>query len=92
MKNFTLNVVYVLSIGPDNSMVGMVEFARWANIKFSVSEYTNKTVLQKLSGTSNMALLMIARHETTNTPAALNLLRTEGLEGRALGLRKDADH
>ena len=92
VKNFILNVVNILSIGPDNSMVGMVEFARWANIKFNVSEYTNKTVLQKAIRDLEYGNINDRRHETTNTPAALKLLRTEGLEGHALGLRKDADH
>ena len=46
VKGFLLNVVNFLTIGPDNSLVGVVEFARWADIRFSVSEYANKSDLQ----------------------------------------------
>ena len=46
-------------------MVGMVEFARWANIKFNVSEYTNKTVLQKAIRDLEYGNINDRRHETT---------------------------
>ena len=44
MKNFILDVVDRLSIGPEHGMVGVVEFARWANITFSVSEYDTRVI------------------------------------------------
>ena len=92
MKNFILDVVNFLIVGPDNSLVGVVEFARWAKTKFSVSEYTDKRVLQKAIMDLQYGNITDLSHETTNTPAALKLLRIEGYAGRKLGLRKDADH
>ena len=92
MKNFTLDVVDRLSIGPEHGMVGVVEFARWANITFSVSEYDNKSDLKTAIKDLEYGNINDDRHETTNTPDALKLLRTEGQEGGALGLRDDADH
>ena len=92
MKNFILDVVDFLSIGPDNSMVGVVEFARFAEITFSVSEYTDKSNLQTAIRNLQYGNINDLRHETTNTPDTLKLLRIEGREGGALGLRDDADH
>ena len=92
MKNFTLDVVDHLSIGPEHGMVGVVEFARWANITFSVSKYDNKSDLKTAIKDLEYGNINDDRHETTNTPDALKLLRTEGQEGGALGLRDDADH
>ena len=92
VKRFLLNVVDFLSIGPENTMVGVVEFARWAEIRFSVSEYTDKGVLQTAISNLEYGNINDPRHETTNTPDALKLLRTEGHAGGALGLRDDVDH
>ena len=92
MKNFVLNMIDALSIGPEHGMVGVVEFARWAEIRFSVSEYTEKSDLQIAIRNLEYGNINDLRHETTNTPDALKLLRTEGQEGGALRLRDDADH
>ena len=92
MKNFILNVVDALRIGPNDGMVGVVEFARWAEIRFSVSEYTNKSDLQTAIRNLQYGNISDLRHETTNTPDALKLLRIEGRESGALELRDDADH
>ena len=92
MKNFVLNMIDALSIGPEHGMVGVVEFARWAEIRFSVSEYTEKSDLQTAIRNLEYGNINDLRHETTNTPDALKLLRTEGQEGGALRLRDDADH
>ena len=81
MKNFMLNVVDVLSIGPDNSMVGVVEFARWAEMRFSVSGYTDKSDLQTAIGNLQYGNINDLRHVTTNTPDALKLLRIDGQKG-----------
>ena len=94
IKGFLLNVVNFLSIGPDiiNSLVGVVEFARWADIRFSVSEYANKSDLQTAIRNLKYGNINNLTHVTTNTPDALKLLRIEGRAGGALGLRDDADH
>ena len=92
MKKFILDVVVFLSIGPNNSMVGVVEFARRAEMRFSVSQYTDKSDLQTAIGKLRYGNINNRRHKKTNTPDALKLLRTKGHAGGALGLRDDADH
>ena len=92
IKDFLLNVVNFLSIGPDNSLVGVVEFARWADIRFSVSEYANKNDLQTAIRNLEYGNINNLTHVTTNTPDALKLLRIEGRAGGALGLRDNVDH
>ena len=67
VKNFILNVVDVLHIGPKHGMVGVVEFARWVNITFSVSEYANKSDLQTAIRNLDYGNINDLRHETTNT-------------------------
>ena len=70
----------------------MVEFARQANITFSVSKYTNKSDLQTAISNLQYGSINDDRHETTNTPDALKLLRIQGHPGGLLGLRDDTDH
>ena len=87
VKTFISDVVEFLSIGPNRSLVGVVEFARWANITFSVSNYTDKHNLLDAINNLEYGDINNIRHETTNTPDALDLLRFEGREGGELGLR-----
>ena len=68
-------------------MVAVVEFARWANIKFNVSYYTDKSDLLNAINNLEYGNIEDIIHKTTNTPDALNLLRTTGQEGDELGLR-----
>ena len=90
VKRFIANVVDFLSIGPNSSLVGVVEFARWADITFSVSNYTNRHDLLDAINDLEYGDINNDRHETTNTPDALDLLRFEGREGGELRLRYDS--
>ena len=90
VKAFIADVVEFSSIGPNNSLVGVVEFARWANITFSVSDYIDKRDLLDAINNLEYGDINNIRHETTNTPDALDLLRFEGREGGELGLRYDS--
>ena len=90
VKTFITDVVKFLSIGPNSSLVGVVEFARWANITFSVSNYTDKRDLLDAIDNLEYGDINNIRHETTNTPDTLDLLRFEGREGGELGLRYDS--
>ena len=90
VTTFVSNVVQFLNISLTNSMVGVIEFARWANIKFNVSYYTDKSDLLNAIDNLEYGNIEDIIHETTNTPHALNLLRTAGQEGGELGLRYDS--
>ena len=91
VKEFIVDVVKIIRIGTNYSLVGVVEFARWANIIFSVSDNTNKPDLLDAINNLEYGDINNIRHETTNTPDALDLLRSEGREGGELGLRYDSN-
>ena len=90
VKTFIVDVVKIIRIGTNYSLVGVVEFARWANIIFSVSDNTNKHDLVDAINNLEYGDINNITHETTNTPDALDLLRFEGREGGELGLRYDS--
>ena len=89
VTTFISNVVQFLNISLSNSLVGVVQFARWADIKFNVSYYANKSDLLHAINSLKYGNITDVKHETTNTPNALNLLKTAGQEGGKLGLRYD---
>ena len=78
VKRFITEVVEILRIGTNYSLVRVVEFARWANITFSVSDYTDKRDLLHTINNLTYGDINNITHETTNTPDALDLLRIEG--------------
>ena len=90
VKRFITDVVDILRIGTNYSLVRVVEFARWANITFSVSDYTDKRDLLDTINNLTYGDIDNITHETTNTPDVLDLLRNEGREGGELGLRYDS--
>ena len=90
VKQFITNMVNIFKIGTNDDLVGVVEFARWANITFSLSDNTNKQDLLDAVNNLTYGDINNITHETTNTPYALDLLRNEGREGGKLGLRYDS--
>ena len=87
IREFTANLSKLLDIGPQRSLVGVVLFSTTARVHFPVTKYTNTfTLLPAL----NPGLPYI--RGSTNTAAALNLLRTSGQPGGALGLRHGYTH
>ena len=66
-----------LDIGWNNSLVGMILFARHANIHFHVKEHWSKT--QLIADINEIVYDQIPElnRTGTNMPQALDLLRTE---------------
>ena len=89
IRNLVVQIIKQLTIGPDNSLVSIVLFARQAWINFPITQYTNADDLID-------AVNQISYYDTpelnrtgTNIPAALDLLREGGQDGR-IGLRGNA--
>ena len=72
-----------------DSLVGVILFARYAVINFNVSRYTNKSHLEDAIDSLVYSEITNPSHIGTNTPDALNLLRTAGRSGGELRLRDD---
>ena len=85
-----VQIVEQLNIGPDNTLVSLMIFARHAWINFPITQYTNADDLID-------AINQISYYDTpelnrtgTNIPEALDLLREGGQDGR-IGLRGNAN-
>ena len=90
IRNLVLQIVEQLSIGPDNTLVSILIFARQAWINFPITQYTNADDL--IDAINQISYYDIPRlnRTGTNTPEALNLLREGGQDGR-IGLRANAN-
>ena len=76
-------------IGPDDSLVGVILFGQYAVVNISLSNYTRKADLVNAIGNLVYSEITNPSHEGTNTPHALDLLRTAGQSGGELRLRDD---
>ena len=87
IREFTANLSKLLDIGPQRSLVGTILFSTTARVHFPITKYINtSTLLPALNpGLPYSGGL-------TDTAAALNLLRTSGQPGGALGLRPGYTH
>ena len=90
VTTFVNNFIRNIRIGPDDSLVGVILFARYAVVNFSVSTYTNKSELEDAIDNLVYSEITNPSHVGTNTPDALNLLRTAGQSGGELRLRNDS--
>ena len=85
LRNFTVQISSMLDIGLDQSLVGLIRFARRADIIFNLQEHTS----------SDMLIPAIQRvpqgRGRTNTHNALRLLRQSAIDGR-MGLREGRPH
>ena len=86
LKGFVTGVTERLDIGLQKSLVGVILFSNTANVVFGVTQHTDQFSL------ANAIYNMPYREGTTETAAALNLLRTAGQPGGALNLRNDSTH
>ena len=89
VTTFVNEFIRHVRIGPNDSLVGVILFAQRAVVNISLSNYTRKDDL--VNAISNLVYSKITNpsHEGTNTPHALNLLRTAGKNGGELKLRDD---
>ena len=90
MKDFIMNSTNLVTVGLNDSLAAVILFARHAWINFTLTEYTDKTSF--LNAVNQIRYNEISKydHTGTNTPEALDLLRTAAQDGR-LGLRNDTD-
>ena len=91
MKDFVINTSHLMNISAECSHAAVILFARDAMIRFDLNEYTDVTSLT--NGVNEIVYSEIDKEVRTgtNTPSALDLLRTAGLDG-GLGLRDDTQH
>ena len=90
IRNLVVQVVKQLNIGPDNSLVSILIFARQAWIYFPITQYTNANDLIDAINQISYYDIPVLNRTGTNIPAALDLLREGGQVGR-IGLRGNAN-
>ena len=91
IKNFVTSTFPVVNISAECSHAAVILFARDATIRFDLNEYTDVTSLTNAVNEIVYSEIDEQTRTGTNTPSALDLLRTAGLDGR-LGLRDDFVH
>ena len=91
IKNFVTSTFPVVNISAECSRAAVILFARDAMIRFDLNEYTDITSLTNAVNEIVYSEMDKEVRTGTNTPSALDLLRTAGLNGR-LGLRDNFPH
>jgi len=91
MKNFVTSLIGFLNISPTCSRAAVILFARDAWINFTLSDHTDVANLRNAIDQIRYNEISRYNHTRTNTPAALNLLRTAAHDG-TLGIRDDVVH
>ena len=86
---FVNEFIRYVRIGPNDSLVGVILFAQDAVVNISLSNYTRKADLVNAIGNLVYSEITNPSHIGTNTPHALDLLRTAGQSGGELRLRDD---
>ena len=89
MKDFVARTFPLVNISANCSRAGLILFASDARIEFNLNEYTDEASLR--NALNNVTLRGVSANsfrQGTNTPAALNLMRTAAQDG-SLGLRDD---
>ena len=89
VTRFASDVSEFLEIGLNDSLVGLILFARHADVYFNVQEYSDETKL--VASINSIIYDQIPRlnRTGTNIPEALDLLRTAGQNNGQLKLRND---
>ena len=89
VTQFASDMSRFLDIGLNDSLLGMMLFARHSNVYFHVQEHTNENDL--IAAIDSMVYSEIPEPDRTGTniPEALDLLRTAGRSGGELRLRDD---
>ena len=90
IRNLVVQIVEQLSIGPNNTLVSILIFARQAWINFPITQYTNADDLIDAINQISYYDIPKLNRTGTNIPEALHLLREGGQDGR-IGLRRNAN-
>ena len=91
IKNFVRAISNSLTIGLNDNLVGIILFARHANISFHAQEYTNSEDLNAAIDSIVYSEIPELDRTGTNIPEALDLLRTAGRPGGELRFRDELD-
>ena len=89
ITNFVSDMSQVLVIGLNHSLVGIMLFARHADVHFHVQEHFDKAQLIADINAIVYDQIPKLKRTGTNMPEALDLLRTAGQSGGKLRLRND---
>ena len=89
VTKFASNMSRIFNIGLNDSLVGMMLFARHSNVHFHVQENTNEDDLTEAIDSIVYSEIPELDRTGTNIPEALDLLRTAGRSGGELRLRDD---
>jgi len=89
VTDFVSRLADFLTIGPDDSLIGVILFAQTAVLNFSVTAHTTARDVQNAINSIVYSEITNPDHRGTNTPDALRLLREAGRRGGALNLRRD---
>ena len=91
MKDFVESTFHMVNISEDCSRAAVMLFARDAWVRFTLSDYLNEADLQNALDEIRYDDISEYNHTGTNTPAALNLMRTAAYDG-TLGMRNEKVH
>ena len=91
MKDFVTSTLSSLSISVECSHAAVILFASDAWIRFDLNDHTDLDSVTDAVNNITYFGITKERRTGTNTPAALDLLRTAGRDG-SLGLRDDLVH
>ena len=89
LTQFASGMTRFLDISSNDSLVGMILFARHASVHFNVQDHLDKTqLIADINGIVYDRISELYR-TGTNMPEALDVLRTAGQSGGELRLRQD---
>ena len=88
MKDLVINTFDLVNISANCSRAGLILFAGGARLEFNLNAYTDEASLRKAM--NSIIYKKLDFRQGTDTPAALNLMRTAAQNGM-LGLSNDID-
>ena len=89
VTQFARDVIQFLDIGLNDSLVGVILFARHANVHFHAQQHTSEAELVETIDSIIYDEIPLLNRTGTNIPEALDLLRTAGETDGALRLREN---
>ena len=91
VTTFVNDFIKEIQIGRNDSLVGVILFAKDAVVNFNLLKHTTKSDLMDAINRLVFSKITKPNHKGTNTPHALRLLKTAGQRGGNLRLRYDSN-
>ena len=91
MKDLVSGTLQLVNINPNCSRAAVILFARDAWVRFTLNDYLDEESFQNALNQIRYDDISDYNHTGTNTPAALNLMRTAAKDG-TLGMRNNMAH